>query len=282
MFATVRFTTDLGAEVHVPVPLSEDAQPWKVEDAILDTMRRFGRRGWRAAQTPPGGYHFSLSAHDQFDWSLIGASPGRKRFDGEDVDRDGVWVGGDFYSRRDYAETQPTRGKAGMPAAIRYSRGARPTDPPELREKGDGDFEYVTLVNFRGGGAPRKKLALPSGTRTGAEREDEADIASDVAAPAPAPTSDAATPEPGFEEASVLETLESAPVHLKAVLDFIRESAGKFDAATTITIAGQEQNLRAYVRSHWEAIKADFALAVAVARRLETTTDRRFQIPAGV
>lgn len=278
MFATVRFTTDLGAEVHVPVPLPEDAKPWQVEDAILDAMRRFGRRGWRATQTPPGGYHFPLSVHDQFDWALIGGSRGRKRFDGEDVDREGVWVGGDFYSRRDYAETQPTRGKAGLPAAIRYSRGARPTDPPELREKGDGDFEYVTLVNFRGGGAPRKKLALPSGTPTSAEREDEADIAADVAAP----TSDPATQEPGFDESSVLDTLESTPAHLKAALDFIRDSAGKFDAATTIAIAGQEQNLRAYVRSHWETIKADFALAVAVARRLETATGRRFQIPAGV
>lgn len=276
MFATVRFTTDLGAEVHVPVSLPTDAQPWKVEEVILDTMRLLGRRGWRAAQIPPGGYCFPLNNHSDFDWALIGGRPGQKKFDNENAEREGVWVSGEFYSRRDYAETQPKRGKGGMPAAIRYSRGARPTDPPELREKGDGDFEYVTIVNFRGGLTRRKKLALRGGTPPAAKREDGAEVEEDSGEPGDS------TPATQAEHTSALEPLEDTPAHLKAVVDFIRESNGKFASDTTLTIEGVEHNLLEYTRTNWDHIKGDFALAVAIALRLEAAAGRHFEIPAGV
>jgi hypothetical protein len=38
-----------------------------------------------------------------------------------------------------------------LAAAIKYSRGARDSDPPEIKER-SGEFEYVTLILFRGGG----------------------------------------------------------------------------------------------------------------------------------
>ena len=55
---------------------------------------------------------------------------------------------GSFYKRRQY-DAQPTGKK--MPAAVKYSRGGRPTDPESIVEKGDGDIGYVTLITFKGG-----------------------------------------------------------------------------------------------------------------------------------
>ncbi len=60
----------------------------------------------------------------------------------------GVWHGGQFYTRRELAEQQ----RKGLARAVRYSRGARSTDPPEIVEDGGGDFRYVTLAVFRGDG----------------------------------------------------------------------------------------------------------------------------------
>lgn len=46
--------------------------------------------------------------------------------------------------------------------AVKYSRGARSTDPPEIVEDGGGDFRYVTLAVFRGDGRRHAEYALPA------------------------------------------------------------------------------------------------------------------------
>jgi hypothetical protein len=44
---------------------------------------------------------------------------------------------------------------------VKYSRGARTTDPAEVVEDGGGDFRYVTLALFRGDGRRREEYAVP-------------------------------------------------------------------------------------------------------------------------
>lgn len=51
--------------------------------------------------------------------------------------------------------------RKGLARAVKYSRGARSTDPPEIFEDGGGDFRYVTLAVFRGDGRRREELAIP-------------------------------------------------------------------------------------------------------------------------
>ena len=130
----IEFTTDLGAKVSVDVPTPEQ---------LLDVQRRYGRLGWYSGDVPAGGFQFPFENESDFDWALLG---GRKfTIDGEDA----VYCRGAVWKRRELAAVD-TR-KLRLPAAVKYSRGARPTDPEHLREKGDGDIEYVTLAIFRGG-----------------------------------------------------------------------------------------------------------------------------------
>ncbi|ULH18149.1 single-stranded DNA-binding protein (plasmid) [Deinococcus sp. KNUC1210] len=57
---------------------------------------------------------------------------------------------GQSYQRRDLEEVDTK--KMQLPACVKNSRGARPTDPPHLKEEEDGGVQYVTLISFRGGG----------------------------------------------------------------------------------------------------------------------------------
>lgn len=131
----IEFTTDLGARVTVDVDSPEQ---------LLDVQRRYGRLGWYSGEVPAGGYQFPLDNEPDFDWTLIG---GRKfsTDDGEEA----VYARGSVWKRRelDAVDTRKLR----LPKAVKYSRGARPTDPEHLREKSDGEIEYVTLAMFRGG-----------------------------------------------------------------------------------------------------------------------------------
>jgi hypothetical protein len=70
----------------------------------------------------------------------------------------GVWYAGQFYTRR---ELEPNP-RMKLAAAVKYSRGAKNTDPPEIIEEGDGSFRYVTLAVFRGDGRRREEFATPS------------------------------------------------------------------------------------------------------------------------
>lgn len=131
----IEFTTDLGAKVIVDIPSA---------DQLLDVQRKYGRLGWTSGEVPKGGYQFPFENETDFDWALIGARPWTSP-DGEEM----VWHRGHAYRRRELEAVESRKMK--LPAAIKYSRGAKPTDPEHLREKSDGDIEYVTLAIFRGG-----------------------------------------------------------------------------------------------------------------------------------
>jgi hypothetical protein len=129
--ATLRFHTPLGAEVWVPVT-GETSQG--LSRTVLEMQRTFGGLRLRGATPPPGGFRLPLANEPDFDWQLLGGSRGSCTVEGEE--REGVWYAGLFYTRR---ELDPNpRMKLG--AAVKYSRGARHTDPPEVVEDGDGTF----------------------------------------------------------------------------------------------------------------------------------------------
>ncbi|MDL2342905.1 single-stranded DNA-binding protein [Deinococcus sp. MIMF12] len=131
----IEFITDLGARVTVDV---ESA------DKLLDVQRQYGRLGWTTGDVPSGGYQFPFDNEVDFDWNLIGARKWTSP-DGEEL----VIHRGHAYRRRELEAVESR--KMRLPAAVKYSRGAKNTDPDHVREKADGEFEYVTLVIFRGG-----------------------------------------------------------------------------------------------------------------------------------
>lgn len=157
--ATVRFLNDLGAEVFVPV---SGETPSQIRQAVLRTLREYGRMGWRSGEVPSGGFRFPLANEPDFDWHLIGGRRGTCTVDGEE--REGVWYTGHFYTRR---ELQPNQ-RMKLAAAVKYSRGAKNTDRPEIVEEGDGSFRYVTLATFRGEGRRRDEYSTPTAAGNGA------------------------------------------------------------------------------------------------------------------
>jgi DdrB-like protein len=130
----VHFTTRLGSAVTVNLTS---------ENELLETLRRYGKLGWTSGEIPAGGLLLPYSLADRFDWSLIGAREGE--IEGER----GVWFKGQFFKRRELAARQDKKMK--LADCVKYSRGAKPTDPAHLREP-SGEQEYVTLVVFRGNG----------------------------------------------------------------------------------------------------------------------------------
>src|SRR5215216_1527735 len=123
--AAIRFITDLNAEVFVSVD-ADSARD--LRRAVLQALRAFGQIGWRSGNVPPGGFRFTLANEPDFDWRLIGARRGACTIDGEE--RQGVWYAGQFYSRRELPEQE----RKHLDRAVKYSRGARSTDPPEIVE----------------------------------------------------------------------------------------------------------------------------------------------------
>ncbi|GGR70912.1 hypothetical protein GCM10008959_35820 [Deinococcus seoulensis] len=188
----IEFTTDLGARVTVDV--ENPAQ-------LLDIQRQYGRLGWTSGDVPSGGYQFPLENEADFDWTLIGARKWTSP-DGEEL----VIHRGHAYRRRELDAVDSRKMK--LPAAVKYSRGAKSTDPDHVREKSDGEFEYVTLAIFRGGkrqeryatprqgtqptqaSRPAPQAAAP-GTRPAAQQApQQAARPAPRPAPAPAPTDD--------------------------------------------------------------------------------------------
>ncbi|WP_034385706.1 single-stranded DNA-binding protein [Deinococcus sp. YIM 77859] len=144
----IEFITDLGAKVTVDV---------ESVDKLLDVQRQYGRLGWTSGEVPPGGYQFPLENEPDFDWSLIGARKWTSP-DGEEM----ILHRGHAYRRRELEAVDSRKMK--LPAAVKYSRGAKNTDPEHVREKADGEFEYVTLAIFRGG-KRQERYAVPGGNR---------------------------------------------------------------------------------------------------------------------
>lgn len=121
------------------------------EDEAYTMMREFGAKGWTSGEVPAGGYLLPYALADRFDWSLIGAKA--LTIDGDA----GVMHRGLFYKRRDLAEKRYKEHT--MPACIKYSRGAKPTDANA--EGGDDDVNYVTLISFKGKAPIDERLAVP-------------------------------------------------------------------------------------------------------------------------
>jgi hypothetical protein len=157
--ATLRFITDLGAEVLVRV---EGRNALEIRRAVLQTLREYGRLGWRSGDIPAGGFRFALADEPDFDWSLIGGRRAAITVQGEE--RQGVWYDGHFYTRR---ELEPNR-RMKLSAAVKYSRGAKNSDAPGIVEEGEGAFRYVTLAVFRGEGRRHAEYATssPAANRT--------------------------------------------------------------------------------------------------------------------
>lgn len=147
----IEFLTDLGAKVTVDV---ESA------DKLLEVQRYYGRLGWTSGEVPAGGYQFPLENETDFDWALLGARKWTNP-EGEDM----ILHRGLAYRRRELEAVDSRKMK--LPAAVKYSRGARPTDPEHVREKSDGEIEYVTLAIFRGG-KRQERYALPAHASAGA------------------------------------------------------------------------------------------------------------------
>ena len=140
----IEFTTDLGAKVFVDVD-----HP----DQLLAVQRQYGHLGWTCGAVPLGGYVFPYDNFEDFDWRLIGARKWRSP-EGEDL----IIHRGQAYRIRRLEAVDSRKMK--LPAAIKISRGVKPTDPVSRREQAEGDFAYVTLCIFRGG-RRQERLAVP-------------------------------------------------------------------------------------------------------------------------
>lgn len=134
----------LGEEVTINLDSGKDLYP---------TLSKWGARGFYSGAVPAGGYQLPFENEHDFNWALIGGRTFTNG-DGEVC----VFCQGHVYKRREF-EAVDSR-KLTMPAAVKYSRGAKPADPPHIREKGDGDIEYVSLAVFRGG-RRNEAFALP-------------------------------------------------------------------------------------------------------------------------
>jgi len=145
---TLHLTGPLGTSISVDVPEDRD---------LLSVLRRYGRQGWTSGEIPAGGISLPLAMADTFDWSLIGARPYTTP-DGEQA----VIHKGQSYKRRELDEVDTKKIK--LPRIVKYSRGARPTDPAHLKEGEEGGVQYVTLISFRGGGRVIEAYQDPGAT----------------------------------------------------------------------------------------------------------------------
>lgn len=132
-------------ELHLTGPLGEQltVQIEQPKD-LYPTLTKWGSRGFYSGTIPAGGLILPLDNEPDFNWALLGAHTFTSK-DGEFC----VACRGHVYKRREFDAVDSR--KMSLPRAVKYSRGAKPTDPEHLREKSDGEIEYVTLVSFRGG-----------------------------------------------------------------------------------------------------------------------------------
>lgn len=142
----IHLTSHLGTAISVSV---EEAAH------ILPTLRQYGRLGYTSGEVPSGGFSLPLANADDFDFALIGAHPYVNK-EGEAC----VMYRGQSYKRREL-EAVETK-KMSLPKILKYSRGARLTDLPHVKEGEDGGVQYVTLITFRGGGKKLTAYAVPT------------------------------------------------------------------------------------------------------------------------
>jgi len=131
----IHMTGPIGEQITLTVEHPKDLYP---------TISKWGALGYTTGTVPAGGHIFPLENEHDFDWALLGARPWTNP-EGETV----IIHRGHTYRRREFEAVDSRKMK--LPAAVKYSRGAKPTDPEHLREKSDGEIEYVSLAIFRGG-----------------------------------------------------------------------------------------------------------------------------------
>lgn len=149
----LELTNAVGMKLHVAVNGVEDA---------YDLMRQMGAHGWTSGDVPAGGYVLPYAMADAFDFSLIGARQFEIK-DGADVTQC-VEHRGLVYTRREF---EAKTGKIKMPAKIKYSRGAKPTDEPHLKEGAEGEKSgYITLITFVGGARSIPEFERPRAQAT--------------------------------------------------------------------------------------------------------------------
>jgi hypothetical protein len=130
--------------------------------------------------------------------------------------------------------------------AVKYSRGAKVIDPPELVEEGDGGFRYVTLAVFRGDGRPREEFTDPN-ARAVRGREDTNRSVSAIREEEP--------PLPPQDD------------H-EALLLFIRFVGPRVPEEATLEVDGRREPLKRFAREQWTRIRAELPLARGVANAM--------------
>ena len=146
MIIKMRLKDRLGTPLEVELNEGEN---------YLEALRMLGKQGITGFKLTPNPLILPYSSHDDFDWSLIGAR--HFKINDEFV----VRFDGHYYKQRVFDEE--IKGSKKLAAAIKYSRGALNGDPDELIEK-SGEFEYVTLIIFKGGGVDTS-FDVPTSTR---------------------------------------------------------------------------------------------------------------------
>ena len=180
-------------QLHVTDTLGRSLTAETTLAELNSTMRELSAIGATSGNIVGSGLTLPYDTESDFDWSLIGARPWTNS-DGEM----GVYHGGAFYKRRvlDAVDTK----KMKMPAVVKYSRGARPTDPKNIVEGEEGGVQYVSLIYFKGG-KRQSSFAVPATPGRPAQR---------THTPPPQPATEAPQTAPGtmgIENASKLQDL---------------------------------------------------------------------------
>lgn len=144
----VSFSDQLGVQFSIKVP----------HDRMYDAVRYYGGLGCTSGSIPNGGLRLPLANEPDFDWRLLGA----ERFTMRDQNGDEVVMvkhRGHLYKRRELEENK----KFNLKRVVKYSRGAKATDPADIREGEENGTQYVTLVTFGNDRAPRiDHYAIPA------------------------------------------------------------------------------------------------------------------------
>lgn len=155
---TIELVNQVGMRVQMGVSDIEDAYA---------VMRWYGGAGWTSGEVPAGGFRLPYAMANTFCFALIGAREFEFRDDDGNVCH-ALSHRGSTYKRREYAAS--TKGKK-MPAAVKYSRGALPTDPPHLKEGEESGAQFVTLITFKGAGRSIPELEKRGAPVANEERE---------------------------------------------------------------------------------------------------------------
>jgi hypothetical protein len=166
-----------------------------------------------------------------------------------------IRVGGEWVTKWDGAENTDVEGvKGGLSGAMKRA----------AVQWGVGRYLYAldeTFANVHDNGRFRGKLPEKFGGRT--FRWDPPVLPGEVL--------------PGGVEPSVTPTLSiTLSSEHEAMLEFIRAIGPSVEEGAEINILRKTQNLRAFVRENWSAIKEQPRIARAVVEAIETTTGRAF------